>query len=92
MADRQTCVACGAQSPPTETNYTLISSQFGWRLSRETKADGSFQMEWRCPKCWEAHKRAKRHDVDGSPSSHARVKVGVGAPTVVRSKSFARSG
>ena len=28
-----TCVDCGEQSPQTETNYTLISSRYGWRLS-----------------------------------------------------------
>jgi len=32
----QTCVDCNAQSPQTETNFTLISARYGWRLSLET--------------------------------------------------------
>ena len=47
-------------SPETETNYTLISSQFGWRLTRSRLPDGSFNIEWRCPACWKEHKRLKQ--------------------------------
>ena len=59
MRDRQTCIDCGKLSPETETNYTLISSQFGWRLTRWRSDDGAFHVEWRCPDCWREHKRAK---------------------------------
>lgn len=52
----QTCVDCGAKSPQTETNYTLISSRYGWRLSLETLADGRRASFWRCPVCWERHR------------------------------------
>jgi hypothetical protein len=34
------CVSCGAKSPMTETNYTLISPRHGWRLTRGTDAAG----------------------------------------------------
>jgi hypothetical protein len=52
----EVCVVCGIQSPKTETNYTLISSKFGWRLSRRPADDGTFIVEWRCAECWIKHK------------------------------------
>lgn len=55
-AKRHECVDCGKLSPPTETNYTLISSQHGWRLTLGTDALGKRVMQWRCPKCWSKHK------------------------------------
>ncbi len=67
MRERQTCVDCGKLSPETETNYTLISSQFGWRLSRSKKDDGTFDVEWRCPDCWREHKRAKGETEETPP-------------------------
>jgi hypothetical protein len=59
MRDRQTCIGCGKQSPETETNYTLISAQFGWRLARYRSADGTIVVEWRCPQCWRDYKKSK---------------------------------
>jgi hypothetical protein len=59
MRDRQTCVGCGKKSPETETNYTLISAQFGWRLTRYKDDAGNLIVEWRCPTCWREYKRAK---------------------------------
>lgn len=52
----QTCVDCNAKSPQTETNYTLISARYGWRLSLETRADGRRCSVWRCPTCWERYR------------------------------------
>jgi hypothetical protein len=51
------CVDCHVQSPPTDTNYTLISSRHGWRLTVTPESSGQRIPEWRCPKCWERHKR-----------------------------------
>jgi hypothetical protein len=59
MRDRQTCVGCGKKSPETETNYTLISAQFGWRLTRYKSPDGSLVVEWRCPTCWREYKKSR---------------------------------
>jgi DNA-directed RNA polymerase subunit RPC12/RpoP len=59
VADSQTCVTCGKQAPETETNYTLISAQFGWRLTRYKRADGTLVLEWRCPNCWKEFKRSR---------------------------------
>lgn len=56
MAERHQCVDCSRQSPPTETGYTLISREFGWRLTRTRAGDGSFVLEWRCPSCWQKYK------------------------------------
>ena len=55
------CVDCQATSPSTDTNYTLISARYGWRLvvSSPDSATGQRKAEWRCPKCWENHKRAR---------------------------------
>lgn len=57
---RSTCVGCGKESPETETNYTLISAQFGWRLARRPGPDGTLMAEWRCPSCWREFK-ARSH-------------------------------
>ena len=65
MRDRQNCIDCGKLSPETDTNYTLISSQFGWRLTRQRLPDGTFAVEWRCPDCWREH---KKHKTDEKPS------------------------
>jgi DNA-directed RNA polymerase subunit RPC12/RpoP len=46
------CIGCRARSPDVATEYTLISSRFGWRLTRKKNADGSYALEWRCPTCW----------------------------------------
>ncbi len=62
MRDRQTCIGCGKKSPETETNYTLISAQFGWRLTRYKDPDGTIVIEWRCPTCWRDYKKAKGAD------------------------------
>jgi len=51
-ASRQVCGACGIESPQTQTNYTLMSSRFGWRLSLEILPNGRRNAVWRCPKCW----------------------------------------
>ena len=56
MRERQTCVGCRKQSPETDTEYTLISAQFGWRLTRKRGAGDSYAIEWRCPTCWAAYK------------------------------------
>jgi hypothetical protein len=60
MRDRQECIGCGTLSPETETNYTLISAQFGWRLVRERLPDGTFRVEWRCPDCWKRYKQGRQ--------------------------------
>jgi hypothetical protein len=56
MGERHQCVDCRRLSPPTESGYTLISREFGWRLTRSKAADGSLLLEWRCPPCWEKYK------------------------------------
>ena len=68
MQERQVCVGCGKKSPETETNYTLISAQFGWRLSRTRSPDGSTLIEWRCPTCWREYKKARTSAPDGLPA------------------------
>ena len=69
VRDRQTCVGCGKKSPETETNYTLISAQFGWRLTRYKSNEGTLVVEWRCPTCWRDYKRAKAVVADEPASS-----------------------
>jgi len=58
--DCRQCVDCHCRSPMTETGYTLISSRYGWRLTKTVNAAGKRAMEWRCPKCWSNYRpRAK---------------------------------
>lgn len=71
MRDRQTCIGCGKKSPETETNYTLISAQFGWRLTRYRNPEGAIVIEWRCPACWREYKKAKG-DSSATSSSDGR--------------------
>ena len=56
MNDAQTrvqlCTECGTRSPKSATDYTLISSRYGWRLARQRNADGNIFVEWFCPSCW----------------------------------------
>lgn len=52
MSEVQVCCDCKRISPPTQTNYTLISTEHGWRLARTKLPDGKIRLEWRCPKCW----------------------------------------
>jgi hypothetical protein len=61
MGDRQKCVDCHELSPETDTNYTLIGSRFGWRLTRTLDAQGVAGAEWRCPGCWKVYKAAGGH-------------------------------
>ena len=77
-------MTCGKQAPETETNYTLISAQFGWRLTRYKRADGTLVLEWRCPNCWREFKRSRTAAVAGTPGKpgsgrHLGAKL-VGAP------------
>ncbi|WP_437813994.1 hypothetical protein [Sorangium sp. So ce1078] len=55
----QRCVDCGTPAPKTETNYTLISSRYGWRLTRTVDANGQRMMEWRCPGCYSRYRSRK---------------------------------
>jgi hypothetical protein len=82
MRDRQTCIGCGKQSPETETNYTLISAQFGWRLTRRRTEAGEFAIEWRCPECWRDHK--KKTQDDPSSASMRHMPVAHVAPAIAR--------
>jgi hypothetical protein len=66
MSDRQTCVDCHELSPETETNYTLIGSRFGWRLTRTKDASGNMVVQWRCPACWRVHKAARGESASSS--------------------------
>lgn len=56
----QTCVGCGRKSPPTDTDYTLISSRHGWRLTIETSPNGRRHPIWRCPACWRRRRDAEQ--------------------------------
>ena len=55
-APTRVCMDCASCAPPTDTNFTLISAKFGWRLTRTVDANGRASINWRCPACWERHK------------------------------------
>jgi hypothetical protein len=81
MSDRQICVGCQAQSPETETNYTLIGSQHGWRLIRTRAPDGTVVAEWRCPGCWKAYKASLSKGGEGQPPSSRTGMLAVDPPS-----------
>jgi hypothetical protein len=55
--DPHTCVDCKKPAPETDTQYTLIGSKL-WRVLRRRTADGGWALDWRCPECWRAYKKA----------------------------------
>ena len=69
---------CQAQSPETESEYTLISAQYGWRLARSKARDGTLLLEWRCPSCWAKYKAAQPGTGDAPPASHERATIPAG--------------
>jgi len=81
MSERQICVGCQAQSPETETNYTLIGSQHGWRLIRSRTPDGTVVAEWRCPGCWKAYKASLAKGGEGQPPSSRTGMLAVDPPS-----------
>jgi hypothetical protein len=50
---RESCVDCKKDAPETDSNYTLISQQYGWRLTRSKSSTGRNIHVWRCPECYE---------------------------------------
>jgi hypothetical protein len=73
---RPCCDGCGATAPETNTDYTLISRSFGWRLTRRKLPSGALTMDWRCAACWKTYKgdrvvapSAVRPPGDSSPPS-----------------------
>ncbi|HEY4104589.1 MAG TPA: hypothetical protein VGM44_11895, partial [Polyangiaceae bacterium] len=52
------CTGCRARAPRTESNYTLISAQHGWRLTTHLSKNGDRIAEWCCPTCWLAYRKA----------------------------------
>jgi len=56
VSERPCCDGCGASAPETNTDYTLISRSFGWRLTRRKLPSGALTMEWRCASCWKKYK------------------------------------
>ena len=57
--DQTTCFVCRAVAPPTDTDYTLISSAHGWRLAARVGADGRKAQVWYCPSCWKVFRKAR---------------------------------
>lgn len=82
------CVDCGRFSPKTSTGYTLLSSEHGWRLSRETLPSGELSLRWRCPDCWKKHKERQGGGVisprgDTEPPSSQRRPISSAKPSIV---------
>jgi len=84
MQNREMCVDCGARSPETTTDHTLVSSM-GWRLMRGQHTDGSWHAEWRCGRCWTAHKAKAK----APPGDVTRVRVSNASPERPQTSSHA---
>jgi hypothetical protein len=52
------CHDCREQAPAVATDFTLISTRYGWRLTRSLK-NGETTLEWRCPRCWQRHRQTR---------------------------------
>ena len=72
---RYVCVSCRTVSPEVQTEYTLISARFGWRLTRFARA-GKVVYEWRCPPCWAKYKEQRAQQGEPVPSSSQPVPSG----------------
>jgi hypothetical protein len=46
------CVDCRRPAPEQASEYTLISSRYGWRLTKATSTAGETVLEWRCSECF----------------------------------------
>jgi hypothetical protein len=79
--DRETCADCGKEAPQTETNYTLISAQFGWRLTRSKGPSGELVVAWRCPECWREFKKQRPGTITGNGQSDASPTIPPPGPT-----------
>jgi hypothetical protein len=62
MFERPACVDCHRVAPQTNTEHTLLSASFGWRLARVKAPDGSNSIVWRCPACWRQHKAGSKSE------------------------------
>src|SRR5271154_411716 len=83
----ESCISCGKAAPATETNYTLISAKFGWRLTRSPGADGTISLAWRCPTCWHEWKRSRAVDPAAAPDPlRDGAAQAAGAPAALRGK------
>ena len=84
------CIGCRVTSPSVETEYTLISNRFGWRLTRRTDKSGVLVLEWRCPACWARYKQERSLAMtpsEGVPIATAEPPAGTeGAPSSRRKK------
>jgi hypothetical protein len=60
MSSSRTCAQCNTEAPVTETGYTLISPKHAWRCKKRTLADGTKQLDWFCPDCWQRPTPAER--------------------------------
>jgi hypothetical protein len=69
---QQECVGCGVLSPKTETNFTLISSRYGWRLTRTFTLEGRKLMQWRCPACFARYRAGSPPTASGPPPASTR--------------------
>lgn len=76
------CIDCEQAAPETSTDYTLISTQFGWRLQRRVLPDGGVALEWRCAECWKLFKHQR--DVDPLAGSDSNPRLPLDRPSQPR--------
>jgi hypothetical protein len=73
------CIDCELEAPETSTDYTLISTQFGWRLQRRVLPAGTVVLEWRCPECWKRFKLRRDSDPLSGSDSNPRLPLDHGS-------------
>jgi hypothetical protein len=55
------CASCQKPSPLTETEYSLIGSRHGWRVSTRPTPEGRRVLDWCCAECWTKRKLKDLH-------------------------------
>jgi hypothetical protein len=53
------CSDCASLSPPGVSEYTLISSRFGWRVTKATTSLGTPVLRWHCASCFAKRRSMK---------------------------------
>lgn len=73
--DRRECVDCRVSAPDDAGENTLISTRYGWRLTRRGDGRGGVLFEWRCASC----ATRAREQRQGVPTSVRAVNIAVGS-------------
>jgi hypothetical protein len=64
------CNDCGRTSPAGVSEYTLIGSGYGWRLTKGASPDGEPILEWHCSECFAKRRSEIERASDSDEQGH----------------------